>query len=662
MRKFLLCLLATLAPLLLAFEPHAWNNTTYQIPDAGDRNWSGLTSFLVDLATNAETTNKQIVGQRIATATPVTVSALTDYAIVINLTTPAAVTVNLPVAVTGQTFVIVDGKGDAATNNITVTPSSGTINGASTFVMNVNHGAAQVVYTLSGWAVSAEFTSASSGTGTVARNKIAPATANYVLINDGSGNMSQEANLAVSRGGTGLGTLTSNGVLIGAGTSAVAAAAGTANQVLVVPGAGGTPIFGAVPLSSPAAVTGTLPVSNGGTGNATLTSNGVVIGAGTSAAVTATGAANQVLVVPGAGGTPVFGAVQVGSSAAVTGTLAVANGGTGKTTTQAALNNISQLTTKGDLLIFDGTNSTRFPVGSDGTVLSALAAGSGGLSWISPLTNPMTTAGDLIVGGTSGATIRVAAGTGSQVFRMPDAGGSPAWGAVNVASGAAVTGILPLSHGGTGGSSFTTNAVVYGGASTLLNVAPNASGTNEFLTQSSSGVPAWAALVSGDIPTTLAGARTFSGVINANGGIAANGSGLVGDHGRSALGTGVATATGGTYAQTATIVTLGAGIYDIHAHISGNVVQVTSGGSICNFALALAGNLQDQSPVYGVASATIGVGIDISRFMTLGSSAALELAVVCNGSSGTVVGNIFADNATVGGQAVSTYIDWLRVQ
>ncbi len=97
-------------------------------------------------------------------------------------------------------------------------------------------------------------------------------------------------------------------------------------------------------------VTGTLPVGNGGTGltggtsggipaytgaatitsSAALAQNGVLIGGGAGATPSATtaGAADTVLRVPGAGGAPAFGAVDLTKSAAVTGALPVANGGT----------------------------------------------------------------------------------------------------------------------------------------------------------------------------------------------------------------------------------------------------------------------------------------------------------------------------------------------
>jgi hypothetical protein len=73
---------------------------------------------------------------------------------------------------------------------------------------------------------------------------------------------------------------------LGNGTSAIqATSAGTANQVLRVPSAGGAPAFGAINLASTSAVTGTLPISNGGTGQTSfasgiLKSDGTTLSAG----------------------------------------------------------------------------------------------------------------------------------------------------------------------------------------------------------------------------------------------------------------------------------------------------------------------------------------------------------------------------------------------
>lgn len=82
----------------------------------------------------------------------VTVSATTDYVVIVNKSSGAATTVNLPSSpATGLIFVIKDGKGDAATNNITLTPAAGNIDGAGTYVMNQNYQSATIVYNGTQW-------------------------------------------------------------------------------------------------------------------------------------------------------------------------------------------------------------------------------------------------------------------------------------------------------------------------------------------------------------------------------------------------------------------------------------------------------------------------------------------------------------------------------
>src|SRR5690606_14274833 len=51
--------------------------------------------------------------------------------------------------------------------------------------------------------------------------------------------------------------------------------------------------------------------------------------------------------------------------------LTVANGGTGATTQQGAINNLSGLTTQGDLLYHNGTNTTRLARGTSGQCLTS---------------------------------------------------------------------------------------------------------------------------------------------------------------------------------------------------------------------------------------------------------------------------------------------------
>ena len=120
---------------------------------------------------------------------------------------------------------------------------------------------------------------------------------------------------------------------------------------------------------------GTLGVANGGTGATTLATNGLVVGNGTSAVTTVTPTASAVLLSNGANvpawsqgtanrvlrstGTAVSWS-QVGLTTDVTGTLPVANGGTGQTTANAALNALlpSQTSQGGKFLTTNGTTTS----------------------------------------------------------------------------------------------------------------------------------------------------------------------------------------------------------------------------------------------------------------------------------------------------------------
>jgi hypothetical protein len=86
--------------------------------------------------------------------------------------------------------------------------------------------------------------------------------------------------VAVTAGGTGVESFTDNGVVYGNGTSALdVTSAGTEHQVLRA-GSGGVPAFGAVDLAQSAAVTGLLPIANGGTNASTEASARTNLAAG----------------------------------------------------------------------------------------------------------------------------------------------------------------------------------------------------------------------------------------------------------------------------------------------------------------------------------------------------------------------------------------------
>lgn len=91
----------------------------------------------------------------------------------------------------------------------------------------------------------------------------------------------------------------------------------------------------------------TVAVTAGGTGNESFTDNGILYGDGTNALdVTAAGTQYQVLQA-GALGVPEFNAVNLGQAAAITGTLPIGNGGTNATTEATARTNLAAGGTQG---------------------------------------------------------------------------------------------------------------------------------------------------------------------------------------------------------------------------------------------------------------------------------------------------------------------------
>src|SRR5690606_25718329 len=127
----------------------------------------------------------------------------------------------------------------------------------------------------------------------------------------------------------------------------------------------------------------------------------------------------------------------------VTSTLGVANGGTGATTTQGAINAISQLTTNGDLLYHNGTNSTRLARGTNGQCLTSnattlqwgscgLASESDTLASVTGRGATTTTAGALQGGATMrGLTVESAVSTQGQIILSAAATGAARFAGTN---------------------------------------------------------------------------------------------------------------------------------------------------------------------------------------------------------------------------------------
>lgn len=193
--------------------------------------------------------------------------------------------------------------------------------------------------------------------------RVLTGTANQVILTDnGAGStivLSTPQNIAPGSSPTFTGlTLTSlTGLLQGNGATALTAItdSSTVGQTLRVTGAS-TYAWGALDLADTDAVTGLLPVGNGGSGAGTLT--GLLQGNGTSAftVVTNSSTVGQVLRVTGAA-SYAWGAVDLADTDAVTGLLAIANGGTGAGTKAAAFDALSPMTALGDT-IYGGASGT----------------------------------------------------------------------------------------------------------------------------------------------------------------------------------------------------------------------------------------------------------------------------------------------------------------
>lgn len=117
-------------------------------------NYNGTNVWTCGTSGEITETGAHIFKTRVATSSPVTVSRTTDQTIITKLSVAGAVAVNFPSSPgTGLTYVVKDGTGDAATNNITVTPNAGTIDGAGTSTITTNYGVKTYVYNGTEWNV-----------------------------------------------------------------------------------------------------------------------------------------------------------------------------------------------------------------------------------------------------------------------------------------------------------------------------------------------------------------------------------------------------------------------------------------------------------------------------------------------------------------------------
>lgn len=160
----------------------------------------------------------------------------------------------------------------------------------------------------------------------------------------------------------------------------------------------------------------------------------------------------------------------------VTGTLPIGNGGTNGTTATAGFNNLSPLTTTGDIIYYNGTNNTKLAIGTTSQVLTVVGG------------EPTWATGSGMAFITSGTTYTTPAGTTtSTLYKITLVGGGGGGGGFNTANQSAtggggsaavilwMTGLSPstgytIAIGGTGaGGAGTPTAGSPGGSTTFNN-------------------------------------------------------------------------------------------------------------------------------------------------------------------------------------------------
>jgi hypothetical protein len=208
---------------------------------------------------------------------------------------------------------------------------------------------------------------------------------------------------------------------------------------------------------------GTVAIVNGGTGaNSQQGAINALAGATTSGSFLRGNGTNVSMSTIQASDVPTLNQNTTGNAANVTGTVAIANGGTGQNSKANAFNALSPITSTGDIILGNGANSaTRLPVGASGYVLTS-----------------------------TGTTATWQASTGGVTsFQTSLSGLTPS---SSTTGGITLAGTLGPTSGGTNQSSYTKGDIIYSSATNTLSKLGIGT-ANQILTVDATGVPYWAA-------------------------------------------------------------------------------------------------------------------------------------------------------------------------
>ncbi len=531
----------------------------------------------------------------------------------------------------------------------------------------------------------------------------------------GSAMIALSTPVSVANGGTGASTLTSNGVLLGNGTSPITATtAGTGGQILI--GSSGAPSFitptagaglsitnNATTLSYALAVPVT--IADGGTNATSMTNtDGVVYYDGTKLNTTTVGTAGQVLTSNGSGSAPTF------QSAAASGITTI-NGDTGSisgsTVTIAGGNNITTSGNGGTIMTVSvsGTTNHAVQIGNSSGSLSPVAVGATNTVLLGN-TGADPSFGTVPNAALTNSSITLNSGTGITVT------GSP----VSLGSSATIALSTPVSvaNGGTGASTLTSNGVLLGNGTSPITATT--AGTGGQVLIGSSGAPSFITPTAGAglsitnnattlsyalaVPVTIAdGGTNATSMTNTDGVVYYDGTKLntttVGTAGQLLTSNGagvapsfqnaltrIATIDGNTGSVTGTTVTIsGTGSSNINTTCSGTVMTVAvsgttndavqignSSGSLTSIAVGatntvLLGNT-GAAPSFGTVpnaalsnssiTLTSGTGITVTGSpVSLGGSATIALTTPVSVANGGTGASTLTSNGVLLGNGTS---------
>lgn len=296
--------------------------------------------------------------------------------------------------------------------------------------------------------------------------------------------------------------------------------------------AGAIPTWNQNTTGTAAGLSATLAIASGGSGQTTAqAAMNAFAGAVTSGSYLRGNGTNVVMNTIQAADVPTLNQNTTGTAAGLSATLAIGSGGTGQTTASAAFNALSPVTSTGDLILGNGTNSaTRLAIGANGYLLSSngttaswqpapaggvttFAGGTTGLTPASATSGAITLAGTLaLANGGSGQTtaqlaINAFAGAVTSGSYLRGNGTNVVMNTIQVAdvptlnqnttgTAANVTGIVAIANGGTNGTATpTAGGAAYGTGTAYAFTAAGTAG--QVLTSAGASAPAWGGISGG---------------------------------------------------------------------------------------------------------------------------------------------------------------------